>query len=85
MIKGLENQPCEERLKELGLSSLEKKRLGGNLTTVFQYLNGGYQEDEDTWRRQGNGYKLHWERPYLNINSAPSKRHHHLTPTALAL
>jgi len=45
MIKGLENLPCEERLKELGPLSLEKTKLSGNLITEFQYLKDSYRED----------------------------------------
>ncbi|KAK4806645.1 hypothetical protein QYF61_021241 [Mycteria americana] len=61
MIKGLRSLPYEERLRELGLLSLEKRRLRGDLITMFQYLKGGYKEDftrNHMEKMRGNGYKL---------------------------
>jgi len=53
------------RLRELGLVSLEKRRLHKDLTAAFQHLKGAYRKNGDRLfskaccdRRRSNGFKL---------------------------
>ncbi|PKU30564.1 hypothetical protein llap_19133 [Limosa lapponica baueri] len=64
-IRGLEYLSYEDRLRELGLFSLEKRRLQEDLIAAFQYLKGTYKKSgeglftkECSDRMRGNDFKL---------------------------
>ena len=45
MLRGLEHLSYGDRLRKLGVVSMEKRRLWGDLTVTFQYLKGAYKQD----------------------------------------
>ncbi|KFP66116.1 hypothetical protein N322_04765, partial [Cariama cristata] len=94
MMRGLEHLSCEDRLRELRLFSLEKRRLWEDLIAAFQYLKGAYKKAGEglftracSDRIRGNSLKLKEGRFRLDIRkkffTVSVVRHWHRLPREL--
>ena len=75
MIRG--HLPYEDRLRGLGLFSMEKRRLWGDLIAAFQYPKGAYKQEGSqlfervyNGRTRGNGFKLKEGRFRLDVGGS---------------
>jgi len=74
LVRQLEGMSCEERLRTLGLSSLERRRPRGDLVAPSSFLRGGRGDGDAELcflgsrdRMRGKSSKLHQGRFRLDI------------------
>ena len=93
-IQTREHLSCEDRLRKLGLFSLEERRLQGDLLVAFQYLKESSKKEGDRFcsrvcgdGTRGNGFKLKEGRFRLDIRkkyfTARVVRHRNRLPSVV--
>ncbi|KAJ7424291.1 hypothetical protein WISP_29486 [Willisornis vidua] len=80
LIRGWEHLSYEDRLREVGLFSLEKRRLQEELIVAFQYLKGAYRKDRERLftktcsdKTGGNNFKLKESSSHCHLSTLLKK------------
>jgi len=70
LVKGLKHKPYEERLKLLGITSLENRRVRGDLIQVFRIVKGFYKVNTEDFfvLDNGGGHALRGHKWKLKVN-----------------
>ena len=58
-VSGLQGRTYEERLEELGMETLEKRRQYLDMVTTYKILKGIDDVDKVTWFRQVSAHRTH--------------------------
>ena len=63
MIQGLEHLPCEGRFNQLGLFSLEKRRLRGDRIEGYKIMHGVENVERETLFSLSENTRTQWGHP----------------------
>ena len=68
LLGPLKDKPFPERLRTLGLPSLEHRKLRGDMVEVYKYLHGNYDVHSSTEQHSNHLYK---QQPQRELQKAP--------------